>query len=103
MTAPSPAGAASPPDPADSRFLAAQLVDGLNGMFGAHPGARATHAKGDLFEGQWKPSKRAAAVSKAPHLQGPPVPVVVRFSASTGLPTIADNHPQANPRGLAVK
>jgi len=46
VTVTSPARAESAPDPADSRFLAAQLVDGLNGMFGAHPGARATHAKG---------------------------------------------------------
>ena len=97
------AWAEAPADPADSRFLAGQLVDGLHAVFGEHAGARAAHAKGIVLEGRFKPSRAATAVSKAPHLQGPPVPVTVRFSAFSGLPTIADSDALSAPRGLAVK
>ncbi len=90
------------PDPAEARFLPAQLVDTLNALYGQHAGARAAHAKGVTFEGQFKPSRAAPSISKAPHLRGP-VPVVVRFSAFSGVPSIADNDGQAGPRGLAIK
>ena len=46
-----------------------QLVDALNGVFGKHPGTRAIHAKGVVFEGSFTPSRSAATISKAPHLQ----------------------------------
>src|SRR6476620_8145307 len=67
-----------------------QNVDAFNGLFGVHPGARATHAKGVVLQGVFTPSESAASVSKAAHLQKhtAPVPVTVRFSDSTGLPAI---------------
>jgi catalase len=80
-----------------------QLVDAINGVFGKHPGARAIHAKGVVLEGNFTPSSSAPAISKAPHLQHTPVSVTVRFSDFAGIPTVADNDPLANPRGLAVK
>ncbi len=81
----------------------AQFVDSLNGVFGKHPGARAVHAKGIVLEGSFIPSRSAAAISKAAHLQRTPIPVTVRFSDFAGIPTVPDNDALASPRGLAVK
>ncbi|HEY4369093.1 MAG TPA: catalase family peroxidase [Steroidobacteraceae bacterium] len=80
-----------------------QLVDALNSVFGKHPGARAVHTKGVVFEGDFTPSRSAATISKAPHLQNAPVSVTVRFSDFAGIPTVPDNDPLANPRGLAIR
>jgi len=82
-----------------------QIVDAFNGVFGIHPGARATHAKGVLLKGTFTPSASAMSVSKAAHLQKKktPVPATIRFSASTGLPAISDTDPGASPRGMAMK
>lgn len=81
----------------------AQLVDSLNGVFGKHPGARAVHAKGIVFEGRFIPSASAATISRAPHLQNSPVSVTVRFSDFAGIPTVSDTDPLASPRGLAIR
>lgn len=80
-----------------------QLVDGLNGVFGQHPGFRAVHAKGIVLEGQFTPSASAATLSKAAHLQKTTVPATVRFSNFAGIPDLADNNGLASPHGLAVK
>ena len=42
------------------------------------------------------------SVSKALHFKHE-VPVTVRFSASSGMPKIADADPRAAPRGLAIR
>jgi catalase len=80
-----------------------QLVDAFNAVFGVHPGARANHAKGVILEGTFTPSASAAPVSKAAHLQKrkSPIPVTVRFSDGSGLPTVPDTDEM--PRGMAVK
>jgi catalase len=80
-----------------------QIVDAMNTLFGKHPGFRAAHAKGIVCEGEFTPAASAATLSKAPHLQGKPVKVTVRFSDSTGIPDIPDGVPDAGPRGLAVR
>ena len=49
------------------------------------------------------PSPAAAALSMAPHLQSPPVPITVRFSNFAGVLTVADTDGLANPRGMAIK
>src|SRR5262245_15621999 len=84
---------------ADDKDVAEELVDALNALFGKHPGFRAAHAKGIVCEGEFTPAASAAALSKAPHLQGPPVKVTVRFSDGTGVPDIPDGVPDAGPRG----
>ena len=88
---------------ANQKSLAEQLVDALNGVFGVHPGLRSNHPKGVVLEGSFTPSASAASVSKAAHLQKKkaPVPVIVRFSAGSGQPTVPDTN--AMPRGMAVK
>jgi catalase len=80
-----------------------QIVDAMNALFGKHPGFRSAHAKGIVCEGEFTPAASAATLSKAPHLQGKPVRVTIRFSDSTGLPDIPDGVPDAGPRGMAVR
>ncbi|MFG1374156.1 catalase family peroxidase [Xanthobacter oligotrophicus] len=83
--------------------LAEQIVDALNQADGAYPGFRANHAKGLVAEGTFAPSAEAAGLSKASLFAGAPVPVTVRFSSGSGIPTVADGSPRANPHGLSVK
>jgi len=93
---PAAADAAPPTTPTE-------LVDAMNGLFGKQTDHRAIHAKGIVLEGTFKPARGAAALSKAPHLAGATVPVLVRFSSFAGIPAIADNDPLAAPRGMAIK
>jgi len=96
--APAPASATAPQLP-----LPFRLVDQFNTMFGVHPGFRANHAKGSVFEGTFTPTAAAKGLSKAAHLQGPTVPIIVRFSNGGGLPDMPDTHPSYRTRGMAVK
>jgi catalase len=82
---------------------AEQLVDAFNAVFGAHPGIRANHAKGVVLEGTFMPSASAASLSKSAHLQKrkKPLPVTVRFSAGSGVPTVPDTNDMT--RGMAIK
>ena len=89
--------------PVSQKSLAEQLVDAFNAVFGVHPGLRANHPKGVVLEGTFTPSPSAASLTKAAHLQKrkAPVPVTIRFSAGSGLPTVPDTSDM--PRGMAVK
>src|SRR5437764_721831 len=84
--------------------LAQQLLDALDALFGLHPGFRPAHAKGLMCSGTFTPSPEAAKLTRAPHAVRPSTPVTVRYSDSTGVPTIPDNDPQrSGPRGIAVR
>ena len=85
------------------KSLAEQLVDAFNAVFGVHPGLRANHPKGVVLEGTFTPSGSAASLTKAAHFQKrkTAIPVTVRFSAGSGLPTVPDTNDM--PRGMAVK
>src|SRR2546425_4295591 len=89
--------------PASQKSVPEQIVDAFNGLFGVHPGSRSNHAKGVILEGTFTPTASAASVSKAAHLQKQknPIPVTVRFSAGSGIPTVPDTNEM--PRGMAVK
>jgi catalase len=93
------------PLPQDERIvaLANELLAVFHSIFGPHPGFRPAHAKGVMLTGIFKPAPGAAALTKAPHITRASTPVTVRFSNSTGLPSIPDNAPDANPRGLAIR
>lgn len=80
-----------------------QVIDALNSIFGSHPGYRPVHAKGVICEGEFRPTTDARALTRAPHLQGEPVPVQVRFSNFSGIPTVRDGDPTASPRGMAIQ
>jgi catalase len=78
------------------------VLDELSG--GVHPGFRPAHAKGLMCIGLFQPSRQAAELTRAPHAVRPATPVTVRYSNSTGNPTIPDNDPaHSGPRGIAVR
>jgi catalase len=88
---------------ADDATLAEQIVNALNKADGAYPGYRANHAKGLVAEGNFKPTPEAAMLSKASLFKGAAIPATFRFSSGSGIPTVADGSPRANPHGLSVK
>lgn len=93
------------PLPSDEKLiqLGKDLMDQFDAIFGLHPGFRPAHAKGLLLTGTFRPSAEAASLTRAPHLSREATPVTVRFSDSTGLPTIPDPDSNANPRGMAIR
>lgn len=82
---------------------ATQTVDVMNKIWGKHPGMRANHAKGVVVEGSFTPTQAGLALSSATLFKGSAVPVTVRFSDSTGLPTLPDASGSANPHGMSLK
>jgi catalase len=81
-----------------------QLVDALNAVFARQqPGVRAAHAKGINLEGAFRPSRMAALISKAPHLQKMGVPITVRFSNFPGAIDVPDTDGLSSPRGMSIK
>jgi catalase len=89
--------------PADAKPLPAAIVDALNKLSGGpHAGYRANHAKGVLVMGTFTPAAAAASLSIAPHFAAS-VPVLVRFSDPTGVPTLPDADPNASPHGMAIR
>ena len=80
----------------------AELVESMHSAFGYNH-CRAVYAKGVIFEGEFTPDTHVKEITKAPHLQEPNSKVTVRFSDFSGVPTIPDNDPMANPRGLAIR
>jgi catalase len=84
--------------------LAEQLLDALDRLSGLHPGFRPAHAKGLWCSGTFSPAPQAGKLTRAPHANRPSTPITVRYSNSTGVPTIPDNDPQqSGPRGIAVR
>lgn len=88
---------------AQTASTATQTVDVMNKLWGKNPGMRANHAKGVVVEGTFMPTKAGAALSTASLFKGNTIPVTIRFSDSTGLPTIADGSNGANPHGMSMK
>jgi catalase len=93
------------PLPSDERLveLGNDIIKQFDAIFGLHPGFRPAHAKGALLTGRFIPSSEAASLTRAPHITRSTTPVTVRFSDGTGLPSIPDNDPNANPHGLAIR
>jgi catalase len=97
-----PASAADP-EPTPQEPLPVALVHALNNVAGGpHIGFRANHAKGVLVTGTFTPAKTAPSFSSAPHF-AKGVPVLVRFSDTTGVPNIPDASPNASPHGMAIR
>jgi catalase len=88
---------------AQEQPVVTQVVDAMNQVFGSHPGFRAFHAKGVVVEGSFKGAPNAATLSRAVLFDGRTIPVTARFSDGTGIPTIPDGSPDANPHGMAIK
>jgi catalase len=84
--------------------LGVRLVNQMNALYGAHPGVRANHAKGAVFEGLFTPAQGADAISSAVVLKGAPTPLVIRFSNSGGVPDAPDTDKSTDGvRGMATK
>jgi catalase len=84
--------------------VANQIVQAFDALFsGPHAGIRAVHGKGVLCEGTFTATDAARSLSRAPHFQGQPVPVVVRLSNFASVPASADGDPSGSPRGMAIK
>jgi catalase len=81
--------------------VVAQIVEALRTLAGAHPGFRPVHAKGIVCSGTFRASADARTVSRASHLQGQPVPAVIRFANGSGNPGVHDG--AAGVRSLSVK
>jgi catalase len=81
--------------------LAREAVDLLAEGYGQHEGHRAVHAKGLLLRGTFTATPEAAALTRAAHMQGDPVPVTTRFSNGAGDPTTPDYVQDG--RGMATK
>jgi catalase len=78
------------------------VLDTLSG--GVHPGFRPVHAKGTMYAGMFVPAPDAADLTRAPHAARPSTPITVRFSLSSGIPTVADNDPhESSPQAMAVR
>jgi catalase len=78
-----------------------ELVDTMRALAGPHPGFRPVHAKGLVCSGTFHASAGAAAITRAPHFAGPPVPTTIRFANANGNPEVHDGVP--NVRSMAVK
>ncbi len=81
--------------------VVAQLVETMRTLAGPHQGFRPVHAKGLVCSGTFHATPEARSVSRAIHLQGQPIPTVIRFSNASGDPDIHDGG--AAPRAIAVK
>jgi len=88
---------------ASSKSLAEQIFEAMVRDPAVKPGHRVAHAKGIVCQGTFVPRAEAAELSKAAHFRGGPIRVVVRFSDGPGDPFIADNSPNAGPRGMGVR
>ena len=83
---------------------AAGIVEAFDALFhGPHEGARAVHANGLLCRGGFLPGPEAPRLSRASHLAGGEVPVLVRFSNFAAIPGLPDGDAAASPRGMAIK
>src|SRR5208282_1867113 len=93
------------PLPTDEKIIALSqdLIKAFDTLFGLHPGFRPAHARGEMLTGTFTPAPGASSFSAAPHITRDSVPVVARFSSSTGIPLIPDTDPNANPRGMAIR
>ncbi len=74
--------------------------DRLRAAFGGPSGHRALHAGGSFWVGSFTATQEAADLSRAGHLSGEPVPVVVRWSNASGNARVPDRKPDI--RGMAV-
>jgi catalase len=81
----------------------AEMIEGINRAFKQTTGLgdhRSLHAKGRFYAGTFTATPEAAALCRAGHLRGDPVPVRVRWSNGGGDPTQPDKAPDV--RGMAV-
>src|SRR4051812_22959122 len=77
-----------------------QMIETITAEYGRHAGRRALHAKGTFARGRFTATPAARALTRAAHMQGEPVDVLLRFSTGGGDPGIPDRAPGV--RGLGA-
>jgi catalase len=78
------------------------VFDTLSG--GVHAGFRPVHAKGTMYAGTFVPAPGATELTRALHAARPSTPITVRYSTSSGIPTVRDNDPnESSPQAMAVR
>jgi catalase len=77
-----------------------EAIDRISAAFGRRVGLRTLHAKGRFYTATFTATPEAASLSRAEHLQGQPVPTLVRLSNGAGGSGAPDRVPDV--RGLAV-
>ncbi|WP_017381269.1 catalase family peroxidase [Paenisporosarcina sp. TG-14] len=70
--------------------LAKRAVNGIEDVFGTHPGYRRAHAKGELYEATFTPTGKASPYTMAEHLRDTEVQAIVRFSNTSPNPSTSD-------------
>lgn len=83
--------------------LSRQIAEVMSQSQSGKAHERYVHAKGVVSQGSFKASPAAAAISRAPHFNGREVPITVRFSDGAPNTGVADNSPDAAPRGMAIR
>jgi catalase len=86
---------------ADPEVTAPQVVEAIEGVFGATPGERRNHTKGTCAAGEFVGTPEAARYSRSALFSGKPLPVIARFSLSGGNPKAPDTAKSA--RGMALQ
>ena len=87
-----------------NQALAKEVLDALDATSGGCTRLSTRTCQGLMCSGTFTPSPEAAKLTRAPHANRPSTPVTVRFSDSTGLPTVPDNDPaRSGPRGMAIR
>ena len=81
--------------------MSERLVEAINAVSGRYARARAAHAKGIVCEGTFRAYPEAAALTRAPHMQGDTLRATVRLSNGSGNPHARDAAREG--RGIAVK
>lgn len=79
-----------------------ELVDALNGVFGKHAGARASHTKGVCVEGYFSPDAQALQVTQGAFWRQEKVPLQGRFSVGGGNPKVGDKGKTVRGFGLHI-
>jgi catalase len=77
-----------------------EAIDRISDAFGRRAGLRTLHAKGRFYAATFMAAPEAAVLCRAAHLQGQPVPALVRLSNGAGGSGAPDRVPDV--RGLAV-
>lgn len=72
---------------------------------GTRPGFRRAHARGLVVRGSFQAGPEARALTIAEHMQGAPIPCLVRFSNASGNPCAPDSNSPTEGRvlGLAIR
>jgi catalase len=92
---------ADTPAPAGTSVSPSEIIHAFEEDYGDHPGKRKTHTKGICAAGEFVGYEAGAKLSRSALFSGRPVPVIARFSLSSGDPYKPDA--EVALRGMALE